>query len=430
LTRGDIPAGGALASAAVAAVSLGCGASAGREGPAVHFGAAIASAIARRFRLSARDARTLLACGAAAAVSASFNAPIAGVLFALEVVLGHYALSVFGPVTLASVTAAVVTRIHLGDFPAFVVPGHELASFAELPAALALGAWTGGVAILLLIAIRFASGTALDLTGRLKVAPELLPALGGVILGVIAVLIPEILGVGYEATDAALNGQFELQALIGLLLAKIVATALTLGCRFGGGVFAPALYLGAMAGGAFGIALETAAPFETAGPAFYAIIGMGALSGAVLGAPISTTLIVFELTGDYQMTIALLLSVSMARWIAQAGFAHRSFFHWQLAERGYDLSEGPQGVILHTIRVRDVMDAMPGGGAPLPEDAQRLQTGQTLEAALARLSETDGDGLPVVTDDEQDKVAGYLSYRKALAAYNKALLDAFIEEHK
>ncbi|MEL7029250.1 MAG: chloride channel protein, partial [Pseudomonadota bacterium] len=157
---------------------------------------------------------------------------------------------------------------------------------------------------------------------------------------------------------------------------------------------------------------------------------MGAVSGAVLGAPISTTLIVFELTGDYQMTIALLLSVSVARWLTQAGFTHRSFFHWQLSTRGYDLSEGPQGVILQTIRVRDLMSAMPESDAALDPEAPRLTPMATLEDALARIADSHEDGLPVVEDAESDKIIGYVTHARALAAYNKALLDAFIEEHK
>ncbi|MEM1103338.1 MAG: chloride channel protein [Pseudomonadota bacterium] len=428
--RGQIKAAPALASAVISAISVGSGGSAGREGPAVHLGGAIAAAMGRPFGLSASDGRTLLACGAAAAVSASFNAPIAGVLFALEIVLGHYALSVFGPVTLASVTAAVIARIHLGNFPAFSVPEHSLGSVAELPAALMLGALAGLVAILFMRSVRSFNRTARWIAAELKVAPEMLAPIGGVVIGAAGALAPELLGVGYEAIDAAVAATYAIPTLLGLLAFKIVLTAVTLGCRFGGGVFAPALYLGAMLGGAFGLALAGVAPFETAGAGFYAMVGMGAVSGAVLGAPISTTLIVFELTGEYQMTIALLVAVSVARWLTQAGFDHRSYFHAQLADRGYDLSEGPQGVILQTLRVRDLMTAMPEGDEPLPEDAPRTTAAATLETALAQMSELSEDGLPVVESAENPRIIGYLSHRRALAAYNKALLDAYIEEHR
>ncbi len=416
-----------LAAASVSAVSLGSGASAGREGPAVHLGASIASIIDRHMGFTAKQRRALLGCGAAAAVSASFNAPIAGVLFALEVILGNYALSVFGPIAAASVASAIVTRIHLGNFPAFAPPDYGIAGTIDVPLAALLGILCG------LISAAFLFSTARLTTGVREFAQQrgisylFLPPIGGAAIGLIGAFFPEVFGVGYEAVTNALAGEYTILLLIVLVVAKCAATTITLSCRFGGGVFSPGLVIGAFAGAAFGAALGQLFPDATASPVYYAMIGMGAVAGAVLGAPISTTLVVFEMTGEYTITISLMVAVAIATLVTQ-WLGSRSFFQWQLSRRGYDLSEGPQGVILKTIRVRDVMEKMPPG-APLSDDADRLRESQSLGDALARLNEADEHGLPVVKTSNDNEVVGYLSRVKALAAYNKALIDDNIEHH-
>lgn len=416
-----------LAAAAVSAVSLGSGASAGREGPAIHIGATIASVLDSKIGFTAKDRRTLLGCGAAAAVSASFNAPLAGVLFALEVIMGNYALSIFGPIAAASVTSALVTRLHLGDFPAFKAPEYGLAGVIDVPLSALLGVICGLVASVFLLFTEQMTERVRILARDKKVPLYFLPAFAGLIVGLLGAFHPEIFGVGYEAVSRALNGSYTLDILVTLLVLKILATAVTVSCRFGGGVFSPGLVVGVFAGAAFGVVLGQLFPGATASPTYYAMIGMGAASGAIIGAPISTTLIVFELTGDYSMTIALMVAVALATMVTQA-LAGKSFFHWQLARRGYDLSEGPQGVILKTIRVRDVMNKMPQS-APLDKEAPRLELQQSLGEALARLANLEETGLPVVDPAEPTIIIGYLSRVKALAAYNRALIDSHIEHH-
>ena len=416
-----------LGAAAISAVSLGSGASAGREGPAVHLGATIASALDRHGDFSAKHRRTLLGCGAAAAVAASFNAPIAGVLFALEVILGNYALSVFGPIAAASVTSAIVTRIHLGNFPAFDPPSYGAVAPIDIPLAALLGIIAGLVSAGFISANQSLTTRLRDFCQRIGLSVLLLPPLGGVVVGLIGAFYPEVFGVGYEAVTNALAGEYTLALLVVLVLAKCAATIVTLCCRFGGGVFAPGLVIGVFAGAAFGAALGQIFPGMTASPAYYAMVGMGAAGGAILGAPISTTLIVFEMTGEYGITIALMVAVAIATLIVQT-ICGRSYFHWQLSRRGYDLSEGPQGVILQTIRVRDVMEKMPPG-APLSAGADRLEHRQSLGEALAILNQADEHGLPVVHPDEPESIIGYLSRVKALAAYNKALIESNIEHH-
>jgi len=415
------------AAAIVSTISLGVGGSAGREGPAVHIGATLASFLDRRFNFSLKDRRTLLGCGAAAAVAASFNAPIAGVLFALEVVMGSYALSVFGPIAAASVAAAIVTRSTLGDTPAFAAPDYGAVYPVDALLSAALGLICGIVATVFLLALQKMTDKVREAADRLKLSYVLLPPIGGLFIGLAGAFYPEVLGVGYETVTRTLAGDYGLKLLLILLALKIAATAVTLSCRFGGGVFSPGLLIGALAGAAFGLCVNMIAPEGTASPAFYAMIGMGAACGAIMGAPISTTLIVFELTGDYAITISLMVAVALATLLTQA-FVGKSFFHWQLSRRGYDLSEGPQGVLLQTIRVRDVMTRT--DVSTLENGADRLFAHASLGEALAQLDTLDEAGLPVVDETEPSEMVGYLSRVKALKEYNRALIASHVDYHR
>ena len=339
-----------LASAVVSAMSLGAGASAGREGPVVHLGATISALVARKLKLGRSLGRTLIGCGVAAAVAASFNAPIAGVFFALEVVVGHYTLRAFSPIVVASVTGTIVSRAYFGDFPAFAKLEYHVVSFLEFPAFALLGLASAITAIIFLRSIAIAQYTI-----RRSVVPDWLrPACAGLAVGLIALFFPQVLGVGYEATDQALNQQLGFAMLAALLVAKIAATAISLGLGFGGGVFSPSLFIGAMLGGAYGIIATWAFPELSSGHGAYTIVGMGAVAGAVLGAPISTILMVFELTGDYSITIAVMIATAIATSVTKHVYGH-SFFTWQLAKRGLDPSHGGEHQLLRSIRVRDVM---------------------------------------------------------------------------
>jgi CIC family chloride channel protein len=342
-----------LKAALVSAASIGVGASVGREGPVVHLGASLGSWVAKRLHLGRTPARTLLGCGVAAAVAASFNAPIAGAFFALEVVVGHYALTAFAPIVIASVTGTIISRMHYGDFPAFIVPAvRTITSFWELPAFALLGAVAAVVAIVFMRAIFFTE----DTLKRLPMPSWTRPALGGLVVGVMAIAFPQVLGVGYEATDDALSGLYPLWLLLALVVAKTAATAISLGCGFGGGVFSPSLFIGAMVGGAFGVIATSIFPELSSGPGAYAIIGMGAMAGAVLGAPISTVLMIFELTSDYAATIAVMIATAIASLITQQAQG-RSFFTWQLLRRGVVVRGGQEIGLLRAIRARDVMES-------------------------------------------------------------------------
>jgi CIC family chloride channel protein len=334
LCGGRIPLKEVIVAGFGAIISIGSGASVGREGPAVYIGASFASWLGQRLKLSRSLALTLLGCGLAAAVSVSFNAPIAGAFFALEVVIGHYALSAFVPVVIASVAGTIVARIHLGDYPAFILGDFQLTSFLELPAFALLGVVCAIVSVIFMRSIVFTQ----SVWKRTFVPTWLCPAIGGAAVGRLALVLPEILGVGYEATDQALHGALPLWLLLALIGGKIAATSFSLGLGFVGGIFSPSLFIGAMTGGAFGLIAASVMPELSSSPGVYTIAGMGAVAGAVLGAPISTILIVFELTGSYEITIVVMVATALAV-VVTGQMGARSFFHLQLLGRGLDLVE-------------------------------------------------------------------------------------------
>jgi len=412
-------------SALIAVVSLGGGASAGREGPAVHLGAGLAAIVAAGLHLPERAARTLLACGAAAAIAASFDAPIAGVLFALEVILGHYALRVIAPVAIASLAASVVARAHLGDAVAFRIPDLPETMLSDFPLAALLGFVSALAAIAFMRLTLWLPRAVARAAERAYLPLWALPPIGGVLIGAMALVFPEILGVGYEATTMAIAGDYAIGVVLALFAAKILATAVTLGFRFGGGVFSPAVFIGAMAGAAFGGIVDQT-PLATAGETFFALIGMGAVTGAVLGAPISTTLIVFELTQSYEAGAAMLVAVSIATVIVQSVMGG-SIFQRQIESHGYRLAEGPQRLILQTVRVRDVMTPVSRMEKENVMEGARLFEDDSLGRALALMEAEDLDAAAVKRRGGEQPVTGYLSRTDALLAYNHALVEAHIE---
>ena len=415
-----------LVSAGLAAVSLGAGASAGREGPLVHLGATLSGAIVGRFDLPGAARRTLLGCGVAAAVSASFNAPIAGVLFAHEVVLGHYAQRAFVPIVIASTLAALGSRLWFGEAAAFDAPDFAIASYLEFPAFALLGV----VAALIAILFQFVLFSGDVLARRSQLPAWAQPIAGGAVVGAIAVFFPEVLGVGYSTVDGALRGQIATDVLLALIAAKMIATAASLGFRFGGGIFSPSLYLGAVTGAAFGTIANGLVPETASAVGLYALLGMGAVAGAVLGAPISTALIVFELTGGYALSIALLLSVAIAHGINHAIHDH-SYFQWQLEQRGLFIQSGPHRAIGRSVRVMDFMRLANSDEARREPDAgDALKPTDTLERAL-RLFDTTGEPtLPVIDPRDPSRVVGECSQVRALDRFNKALIAASEEEHR
>jgi len=375
-----------IKAALINALSIGFGASVGREGPAVHFGASLGGWLASSLHLTRSVSRTLLGCGAAAAVAASFNAPIAGALFASEVVIGHYALSAFAPIVIASVTGTALSRYYFGDFPAFVIPEHIIESFWEFPAFVVLGIVAGLAAMAFMKSIMLSNAMA----ERLPMPDYLKPAIGGALIGVIAIWFPQVLGVGYGVTEAAVMESLPLILLASICLAKMLATSISIGFGFGGGVFSPALVIGAMLGGAYGMVFTGLFPELSTGIGAYTILGMGAMAAAVLGAPISTALIIFEMTGDYALTMALMVAVVIASMITRQ-FHGGSFFAWQLEARGLDLRDGLEVALLRSLKVRSVLSSageLVTLGVGLPDIRSMLQ-----ESGSGELFVVNDDGL-------------------------------------
>jgi len=327
-TRGQsrLPLWLGLKTAAASVLTLGFGASVGREAPVVHLGASLGSSLADRFDLNWAARRLILGGAVAAAVAASFNATLAGTLFALELVVRRYAFTAFGPVALAAAMGTLIAFLRYGADPAFVIPEDwRIVSLAEIPAFFVLGLLAAGLAILFMRGIFW-----VDAGFRFCRVPRWLrPAIAGLIVGLLALISPEIIGVGYEATSKALRGEFGLLLLTQILVLKLIATCLSVGSGFVGGVFSPALVLGALMGSIFALLSALVFPFGITDEGAYALVGMGAVAGVVLGAPVSTLVMVVELTGGFAITFAVSVATVTAAIVAnQLGV--RSFFQQQL----------------------------------------------------------------------------------------------------
>lgn len=334
-----------------AAITIGSGGSAGREGPIVQIGSALGASLGKLLTVSAKRLRTFVACGAAAGIAATFNAPIAGALFAVEVIIGDFAVAYFSPVVISSVVATVISRSYMGDFPAFVVPGYELVSSFEFIPYTILGVLAGLLAVLFTYSLYKSN----DFSDKLNIAPYLKPAVGGVIVGIIALVFPQVYGVGYESINDALWGRDVRWLLAVLILAKIAATAATLGTGGSGGIFAPSLFVGAMLGSLVGQQANLLYPDITADPGAYAMVGMGAVVAGTTHAPISAILIIFELTNDYRIIAPLMVSCIIAVLLSTY-LKKESAYTMKLVRRGLKIFEGRDINILRELRVKDILN--------------------------------------------------------------------------
>ncbi|MBB03950.1 chloride channel protein [Pseudooceanicola sp.] len=439
LNGGRVEGRAGLASAFASLITLGTGGSSGREGPVVHLAAVISSKVLKWLKADGVTGRDLLGCAVAAAVSASFNAPIAGALFALEVVLRHFAIHAFAPIVIASVAGTVINRLEFGGLTEFTLPDASMLQFyEELPAFLLLGAVCGVVAGVMMRAMFAAEDVASHIQARIGLPRWLRPAVAGALLGALAIWYPHIIGVGYETTSLALTGQLGLGSAILFAVIKTAAVSVTIGGRMGGGVFSPSLMIGALTGLAFGLIATSIFPEVSGSSSLYALAGMGGVAAAVLGAPISTTLIVFELTGDWATGLAVMVTVSISTAIGTR-LVDRSYFLTQLERRGVHLAAGPQAYLLNLFRASDVMRVMEDEGAPseeacwtLIEAGDYLDAQSTLEHALPAFDRSGAVFLPVVQltrSDQPPTLLGALYHVDALRAYNRALAATAAEEH-
>ena len=341
----------AAAKAVASAICIGSGGSAGREGPIVQIGSALGSTVGQIFRMSGDRVKILVGCGAAAGISAVFNAPIAGVIFSLEIILGDFAIKTFAPVILASVVSSVVSRTFLGNHPAFEVPDYSLVSAWEIPMYVVMGIALGAIAV----AYTRSLDSFEDMFEKLKVQPWLKPAIGGLLLGSLAIFYPQVLADGYQTIRLTLYGNMEVWLLVILVFGKILATCFTLGSGNSGGIFAPSLFIGAVAGGAFGVLVNWLFPDVTATPGAYALVGMAGLVAGATHAPITALLIIFEMTSDYRIILPLMVTVVFSALIAGRLFPH-SIYTVKLFKRGIDLRGGKDINVLKSHAVSEVMD--------------------------------------------------------------------------
>ncbi len=384
LRGGRIRARLVLAKLVASGICIGSGGSVGREGPIVQIGSAFGSAFSQWLGLSVRLRRTLTACGAAAGIAATFNAPVAGAFFAAEIILGDFAVSNFSPLVISSVSATIVSRYFLGDVPAFVIPRYALHSPMELIVYAVLGVAAALAALLFVQSIYKAE----DLFDRIPVWPPVRAMAGGAAIGVMGLAVPEVLGVGYETISEALTNQIVVGTLLLLVLAKTVAVSLTLGSGGSGGVFAPSLFIGAALGGAVGGVVHEWWPAMTATSGAYALVGLGAVVAAATHAPITAILIIFELTGDYKIIIPLMISCIIATALAMR-IQKASIYTLKLLRRGVDLERGKGVNLLKHKRVRDIMRPKTH---TVPPDAPLL-------TILSALVESSGNSLFVVGGD-------------------------------
>ena len=389
------------------AISISTGGSVGREGPIVQIGSAIGSVLGQFMKVSADRMRTLVGCGAAAGIAATFNAPIAGSMFALEVILGDFGLATFSPIVISSVVATAVSRAYLGDTPAFIVPVYELVSAWELPMYLVLGIFCAVVGVFFTkILYRIE-----DLFDGIKFPEYLKGLVGGLILGVASLVFPQILGVGYGAIDMALMQQMAWWLLLVLVVVKILATSVTIGSGGSGGIFAPSLFLGAMAGGFFGIVVHQLFPNITASPGAYSIVGMGAVVSATTHGPLAAILILFEMTGSYKIILPVMLACIIAT-IASGQLLRDSIYTLKLARRGVDIKEGKEVNVLKSMFVKDVMNT----------NVETMPEALPLGKMAQRISKSKFNSFPVL--DDQDQLIGILSFND----YNEAIFDENLKD--
>jgi CIC family chloride channel protein len=477
---GKIPARVAGWKGLTAAISIGSGGSVGREGPVVQVGATVGSTIGQHLAVTRGSLTTLVAAGAAAGIASSFNAPIAGATFALEIILLDFGVRSFAPIVLASVTSVITAQSLIGQVQEIARPGYEMVSALEIGPYALLGVIAGLVSLLYVKALAWTedtfAGAAGGRLGRLlaRLPAHWKPALGGALLGVLGLLVPRALGTGYETMNAALLGQLGLGVLVAVLAGKLVGTSLTLGSGGSGGSFFPAMVLGATLGGAFGTVVHVLFPHATASAGAYALVGMGAVVAGATLAPLTGIVMLFELTGNYEIVLPLMVTCGIAAAMMHRLHGGESIYTHKLAKRGIARRPAREQVLLRSLRVGEAMTRDPltvpeslpfqaileivgattHPSFPMVDDAGRL-TGMLrvqdvrgflfeeglsqlvvakdlarpigtrlfedddLEAALQRLVVTDFSVLPVVSRDDPARLVGVLSQRDVLAAFGR-----------
>ena len=451
-------------------ICIGSGGSVGREGPIVQIGAAIGSTLGQQLRLSDSRIRTLVACGAAGGIAATFNAPIAGAFFAREIILAQWTAEAFAPVVAASVAASVIGRLAFGDVPSFALPENTTATFAELPLFALLGLMAALVSILFIVLVYWAE----DRFESIPIPPYLLPISGGLIVGAIGLYHRGLYGVGYGLIENILQGvQSNITILLVLLGLKLLATSATLGSGGSGGIFSPSLFLGAALGGAMALVFQRLLPGLISSQGAYAMVGMAAVFAATSHAPICAVMFGFELTRDYRMILPLMLACGISIVVAK-GLYRFSIYNLKLFRRGVHVQLGQDVSLLNEITIgeamtTDVISVKPDTavrevaklcettkhhGFPVVDDEGKLhgcitigdvhQAGpegldkpvdeiathdlviafpdESINDGLRKLGLRDVGRLPVVSREDHSRLLGLLTRKNIISAYNRALM--------
>ncbi len=382
-----------LVKAFASAISIGTGAAVGREGPIVQIGSAFGSSLGQLFQVSARRMNTFIGCGAAAGIAATFNAPIAGAIFASEVILGDFSAAAIGPIIISSVFGTIVSRSLFGNYPAFVPPEYILQSPVEIVFYTILGVAAGFVGLLYVKSLYFTE----DLFNKWKLSIPIKALIGGSILGALAIFVPEIMGVGYESMDLVLTGKLSLLFTLVLLVTKIFATSLSLGYGASGGVFAPSLFMGAMLGGAFGQILNILFPGLVAPAGAYALVGMAALVSATTHAPITAILIIFEMTSEYSVILPLMVS-SIIAMVITTKMLDGNIYTLKLKRRGVDIHGGADRNILNQLTVKKLKHQM----------VEIVHEDEILTDLLEKMSVSDQNIF--YAHDDEEKLSGIITF--------------------
>ncbi len=350
LRGGNIRPRVAIIKAIASAISIGSGGSVGREGPIIQIGSSIGSMVGQFLRVPSKRLKTLVGCGSAAGIAAAFNAPIAGALFAVEIILMDFTVAQFSPIVISSVMATVISHSFEGDFAAFVVPHYQLVSPYEIIFYFVLGALSGIVSFLF-IKLLYLFEDFFD--NRLKIPEYLNPAIGGLGIGAIGLIFPQVMGVGYDSINDALYGNMIWYIALILIFIKILATSITLGSGGSGGIFAPSLFMGAMLGYFFGSLVHTIFPDMTASPGAYALVAMTGLVAGTTRAPITAIIIVFELTNDYRVVLPLMIT-GIISTIISTKLSRESIYTLKLVLRNIGIKEGFETNLMESIFVKNV----------------------------------------------------------------------------
>jgi CIC family chloride channel protein len=370
------------------AVCIGSGGSAGREGPIVQIGSSLGSSLGQLFKVSGTRLKTMVACGTAAGIAGTFNAPIAGAIFAMEIILGDFGIAEFSPIVVSSVAATALSRHFLGNHPAFVVPQYELVSVFEMIPYVILGF---GAAFCALAFIELLYKTE-DLFEKVPLPLFMRPVLGGLMIGLIGIYFPHVFGVGYETITLALQNQLAWYVLLLVIVLKIMATSITLGSGGSGGIFAPSLFIGAGLGGLVGSAAHTLFPQMTASPGAYALVGMGAVAAGAMHAPMTAILILFELTGDYRIMLPLMISCIISVLLTTR-LKRESIYTMKLHRRGINVVHGREVNVLRSLKVEQ---AMKRDYETVPADAPLHElVNLTVNSPRPNFFVVDDDGCPL-----------------------------------